>query len=198
MTPRARIALAFALLLTALVLALYWPKPAAHQAMAPSGVAAIGGAFQLVDHRSEVVSDQSLRGRPLLIAFGYTSCPDVCQMMLQNISEALDQLGDHAREIEPLFITFDPARDTAQVLADHLDNFHPAIRGLTGTADQVAVAAKAYHVYYKRAEGGDPENYLMEHSSHIYLMDAAGRYVRHFSHHAAPDDIAEAIRAALK
>jgi cytochrome oxidase Cu insertion factor (SCO1/SenC/PrrC family) len=83
------------------------------------GTADIGEPFTLIDHRGNQVSDQDFRGRPLLVAFGYTNCPDVCQMMLQNISEALNQVGDRTPEIEPLFISFDPGRDTVSVMAAH-------------------------------------------------------------------------------
>jgi protein SCO1/2 len=205
MTPFTRILLATVAVVTALAIAMIWPQPdsrAPGQMELSPGVANIGGSFALTDHKGILVTDQDFLGRRLLISFGYTNCPDVCQMMLQNISEVLDLLKGRVTEIEPLFISFDPDRDTPEVLAEHLDNFHPAIRGLTGTPEEVADTAKAYRVYYEKVSVEDPENvmpenYVMEHSSLIYLMDRNGLYAAHFSHHMAPADLAGAILGAL-
>ncbi len=162
-----------------------------------TGQADIGGPFSLIDHHGNPVTDRDFLGRPLLVAFGYTSCPDVCQMMLQNISEALEAMGDQATILEPLFITIDPERDTVKVLSSHLSNFHPEIRGLTGSPEAIRQVTKSYHVFYQKAEGGRPDDYLMEHSAYIYLMDGQGHYMAHFSHHIAPEALSQAILKAL-
>jgi protein SCO1/2 len=205
MTPFTRILLATVAAITALAIAMIWPQSGNQgpgQSIQPPSTADIGGPFALTDHEGNTVTDMDFRGRPLLIAFGYSKCPDVCQMMLQNISEALDKIGDRAAGITPLFISFDPDRDTPEVLTEHLDNFHPAIRGLTGDAAAIEKVTKAYRVYYKKVEVTDPEdsapdNYIMEHSSNIYLMDRNGRYAAHFSHHTKPAEIAVAVAAAI-
>jgi protein SCO1/2 len=200
MTLISRIVITFSAAATALVIVLYWPGNDGPGPLSPSvvpGRASIGGPFALIDDRGTPVTDKDFAGRPMLVAFGYTSCPDVCQMMLRNVSEALDQMGDRASEIQPLFISFDPGRDTVEVLAEHLSNFHPAIRGLTGTREAVAAAAAAYNVYYEIVPGAEPNDYLINHSSYIYLMDRQGRYAAHFSHHAAPEDMARTVLEIL-
>lgn len=162
-----------------------------------TGQADIGGPFSLIDHHGNPVTDRDFQGRPLLIGFGYTSCPDICQMMLQNITTALEAMGNQATILEPLFITIDPERDTVAVLSDHLSNFHPAIRGLTGSPEAIQQVVKAYRVFSQKAEGGEQVDYLMAHSSYIYLMDGQGHYLAHFGHHTAPDALSQAILKAL-
>lgn len=187
--------------IVALGIVMLWPIGADHtereQEPVVAGQADIGGPFSLIDHHGNPVTDRDFQGRPLLVAFGYTSCPDVCQMMLHNISEALEAMGGQAPKLEPLFITIDPQRDTVEVLSSHLSNFHPAIRGLTGSPEAIQPVAKAYRVFYQKAEGGRPNDYLMEHSAYIYLMDGQGHYLAHFSHHTAPEALSEAILKAL-
>ncbi len=198
MTPISRIIVAIAAAATALVIALYWPGNDGRDPTRPASVSgrpSIGGPFALIDHQGRPVTDKDLTGRPILVAFGYTSCPDVCQIMLQNISEALDHMEDRAPKIQPLFISFDPDRDSVEVLAEHLSHFHPAILGLTGSPEAVAAVAGAYKVYYEKVRGPGPNDYLINHSSYIYLMDQKGQYASHFNHQATPEDMA---RAALE
>src|SRR5690606_11015171 len=107
------------------------------------GEALVGGPFALTDHTGERVTDQDFRGRYMLVYFGYTWCPDVCPTELQVISSALDELGDKAAQIRPIFITVDPERDTVAQMADYVANFHPSFVGLTGSSEEVAAVAKA-------------------------------------------------------
>ena len=136
----------------------------------------IGGPFTLIDTNSKTVTDQTYRGKWMLIYFGYTNCPDACPLALHNISVALEKLGPKASVIQPLFITVDPNRDTPQAMADYLKNFDPRIAGLTGSPAQTDVVAKAYHVYVapQKSDGND---YLIAHSAYIYLMDPQGNFV---------------------
>ena len=147
------------------------------------GLAAIGGPFTLTDHMGRTVTQDDLKGKVTLLYFGYTYCPDICPTDLQQIGQALDQLTDAERaDAQALFVTVDPERDTVQQLAGYVSLFHPLIRGLTGTPDQIAAAAKAYRTYYKKvpaAEAGTSE-YLMDHSAFIYLIDRKGDFVRVF------------------
>jgi cytochrome oxidase Cu insertion factor (SCO1/SenC/PrrC family) len=159
--------------------------------------ATIGGPFELVSSTGERVSDTRFRGHHMLVYFGYTFCPDVCPTELATMSQALDLLGDSAQEVQPVFITIDPARDTPAVLADYRQHFNPALTMLTGSEQEIAAVAKAYKVYYARA--GDPgdESYLMDHSSFVYLMDRDGHYVTHFGPDVGPEEMAKRIGEAL-
>jgi len=142
-----------------------------------TGTAAIGGPFTLVAHDGRIVTDQTYRGKWMLIYFGYTFCPDACPTALTNVSTALETLGNEADKVQPLFITVDPRRDTRQVLGEYLKSFDPRIIGLTGSEEQTTAAAKVYRVYFEpsKDEGGD--NYLVDHSSYVYLMDPSGKFV---------------------
>ncbi|MBM3490312.1 MAG: SCO family protein [Alphaproteobacteria bacterium] len=166
-----------------------------------AGRAAIGGPFQLVDSTGRQVSEADFRGRPMLIYFGYTYCPDVCPTELQAMSAALDRLGSIAEQIQPLFITIDPERDTPEQLASYCRHFHPRLACLTGTAEQVAGAAKSYRVFYARTRSQNrdapADNYLLDHSSYVYLMAADGLYLTHFGPGTDPEAMAERIRAYL-
>lgn len=164
-----------------------------------SGKALVGGHFTLTDHTGKRVTEADYRGKFMLVYFGYTFCPDVCPGELQIITAALDELGEKAGLVQPLLITVDPARDSAAQLADYVTNFHPSLIGLTGTAEEIAAAAKAYRVYYKKVEdeGGDPNAYLMDHSSIVYLMDREGEFLTHFTYGTPPDEIAKKIAGYL-
>lgn len=145
-----------------------------------SGVALVGGPFTLIDHTGREVTEKTFLGKYLLVFFGFTFCPDICPTELQVITAALDQMGPAGEAIQPVFITIDPARDTPEVLKAYVSNFGPRLLGLTGTPEQIAAAAKAYRVYYaKAANSGADENYVMDHSTIIYLMGPDGRFVRH-------------------
>jgi cytochrome oxidase Cu insertion factor (SCO1/SenC/PrrC family) len=161
-----------------------------------ASAASIGGDFSLVDQHGETRSTKEFRGKVMLIAFGYTYCPDVCPTELQTIGAALDQLGEAATAVQPLFVTIDPERDTPEQLRLYLDSFHPSFLGLGGTPEEVAAAARGYKVFYAKRpiENGE---YLMDHSAFIFLVDQEGEYVRHFSPVATPEQIAAAVEKQL-
>ena len=147
------------------------------------GTALVGGPFTLTDQTGRKVTDKDFRGHYMLVFFGYTYCPDICPTELQVMSAALDNLGAKADAIQPIFITFDPQRDTPEVLKQYFTNFHPRLVGLTGTPEEIAVAAKAYRVFYNRLENtSGPDTYLMDHSTITYLMDKQGKFLKHFSY----------------
>lgn len=139
----------------------------------------IGGPFTLTDQSGKAVTDADYRGKYLLIYFGYTYCPDVCPTELGTMARAVDLLGPQADKVQPLFISVDPERDTVAHLKEYVALFHPRLVGLTGTPEQVKAAAKAYRVYYAKAPQKDakPDEYLMDHSSFIYLMGPDGRFL---------------------
>jgi protein SCO1/2 len=153
----------------------------------------IGGPFDLTDQHGKPVSDKTFRGRYMLIYFGYGYCPDVCPTELANMAAALDALGEKAKDVQPLFITVDPERDTPEFLADYVANFHPRLIGLTGTPDQIKAAAKAYKVYYAKAKKPGDADYLMDHTSFVYLMGPDGRFLSLFRGHTDPAAMAETI-----
>ncbi len=158
----------------------------------------IGGDFALVDHTGKQVSQADFTGAYQLVYFGFTYCPDICPTELQEMSAALDLLGRDAAKIKPILITIDPERDDVEAMATYVSHFHPSLIGLTGTPEQIAAAAGAYRVFYtKEASPDAPEDYLMNHSSYVYVMDCQGRYIRHFSMGATADEIAKGLKALL-
>ena len=163
------------------------------------GQAAIGGPFRLTDQNGGRVSNQDFAGKYMLIYFGYTYCPDICPMTLANMTAALDELPpDLAEQVVPIFITVDPKRDTVEQLAAYAPAFHPRLVALTGTDAEVKAATRAYRVYFRQAggeEGGG--DYLVDHSSFIYLMGPQGAYRAHFSHDASPERIASGVQREL-
>ena len=163
-----------------------------------SGEALIGSEFALIDHTGKAVTDEDFAGRWQLVFFGFTYCPDVCPTTLATVSAVLEELGDDAEQVAPLFVTVDPERDTPAVVAEYLANFDPRIVGLTGPPEQIKAAAKAFRVYYARVDKDDlPDGYTMDHSAFLYLMDPDGDYAAHFSHQDDPAEIAGGIRDFL-
>jgi protein SCO1 len=160
------------------------------------GTAAIGGPFHLVDENGKPFSDQNMRGKPYLVFFGYTHCPDICPTTLFDMSQLFRKLGPDADRAGALFITVDPDRDTASVLKNYLASFDPHLRGLTGDQKAIDQAIKDYRVYAKKVplEGGD---YSMDHTAIVYLMDKDGHFVAPFNMQRAPDAEAADLRRYL-
>jgi protein SCO1 len=159
-------------------------------------IAAVGGPFQLVDQDGKTVSDADMKGRPFLVFFGYTHCPDVCPTTLFEMSQMLHALGPDAGRIGALFITVDPERDTPAVLKDYLASFDPHLRALTGEPAAVDAALKAYRVYAKKVplKEGD---YTMDHTAVVYLMDKNGRFVAPFNMKRTAEAEAADVRGYL-
>jgi cytochrome oxidase Cu insertion factor (SCO1/SenC/PrrC family) len=156
-----------------------------------SGKALVGGTFTLKDSSGKTVTDQDFRGKYMLVFFGYTSCPDICPAGLQLMAGALEKLGPKAERITPIFISVDPARDTPEKLGSYVKNFDPRLVGLTGTPDEIAAVAKAYKVYYAKVANKDkPDDYTMDHTSIMYVMNPAGEFVTHFTPQTSVDDMA--------
>jgi protein SCO1 len=138
----------------------------------------IGGPFTLLDGNGQTVTDKDFRGKYMLVYFGYTFCPDVCPTTLNAVADAMDKLGPAASNIQPLFITVDPKRDTPAVVKQYAAAFGPKIEGLTGTPEEIANVAKVYRVYYaEHRTGTGPNDYSMDHSSVLYLMGPNGDFV---------------------
>ncbi len=149
-------------------------QDAATKTLPPSALA-IGGPFTLVDTHGAVVTQRDFLGKPSAIFFGYTHCPDVCPTTLLDLTELMKSMGANADKLNVAFVTVDPSRDTPAQLADYLSSFDQRIRGLTGTEAQIAAAAKAYHVYYKRVPDADG-GYSMDHTASVFLMNAEGGF----------------------
>jgi protein SCO1/2 len=173
------------------------PAPSAGGVQMPQGLV-LGGPFSLVDHTGRAVTEADFSGRFLLVYFGFTYCPDVCPTELGTIAAALDALGEQGERVTPVFITVDPERDTVEAMADYVSRFHPRMVGLTGTPQQVAAAARAYRVFYAKVNRPEMTQYLVDHSSFIYLVGPDGRVRSLFRPEAAPEAIAQAVRGQLR
>lgn len=178
--------------------------PAARERLLPRagmkvmGQALVGGPFTLTDHTGKRVSDKDFRGRYMLVFFGFTFCPDVCPSTLQVTTAALNKLGSKADNFVPIFITVDPERDGPKELASYVQSFSTRLVGLTGTPEEIAAVAKAYRVYFRKAN--DPKStagYTIDHTSLVYVMGPDGAYRTHFAHTTNADVMAERLAALL-
>ena len=202
MSARAVLAIAAGLAVGAAAAMAVFPQ--VRQALLPApgpvttGKALVGGPFTLTDDGGKRVTDKDYRGRHMLVFFGFTSCPDICPAGLQLIAAALENLGDKADRITPIFISVDPERDTPEKLAAYVKNFNPHLVGLTGTPEEIAAAAKAYKVYYKKVPNeAKPDEYGMDHTSIIYLMDPTGEFVTHFTPTTTVEELTAKLDKAL-
>ena len=156
----------------------------------------VGGAFHLTDHNGKDFSDADLKGKYSLVYFGFTHCPDACPMALQTMAAARDLLGPAAGQVALVFITLDPERDTPEVMRDYAAAFGPEVSALTGGADAVAQAAKAYRVFSAKVPTKDG-GYTVDHTSIVYAMDPRGRFAANFTHETPPEGMAARLRALM-
>jgi len=135
-----------------------------------------GGDFQMVDDEGMPVTQQDILGKPTVMFFGFTYCPDVCPTTLADLSDLIEKLGSDADKLNYMFVSVDPERDTPEKMHQYLSYFDERIRGLTGTPEQLAAMAKAYGVYYKKVplDGG---SYTMDHTASVYLLNSQGGFV---------------------
>lgn len=145
-----------------------------------------GGDFQMVDDEGTPVSQKDILGKPTVMFFGFTYCPDVCPTTLANLSDLMERLGDDADRMNFVFVSVDPERDTPEKMHDYLSYFDKRIRGFTGTPEQLASMAKGYGVYYKKVplDGG---SYTMDHTASVYLLDSQGSFVGTISFQESQD-----------
>ena len=191
--------LTLAALATSLVLAGCGPSKPIQSGgeVVSSGTALIGGPFQLVSQDGRTVDQSVLNGKWSAVFFGYTYCPDVCPTTLQTLAQAKAGLGGAAKDLQVVFISIDPDRDTPAQMKAYLASpaFPQPTLGLTGSAAQVAAAAKAYRVYYQKQ--GTGEGYAVNHSSIIYLMNPGGKFDRVIAQSLTPAEIVTQIRQAM-
>ncbi|WP_291849627.1 SCO family protein [Bradyrhizobium sp.] len=158
--------------------------------------ASIGGPFQLTDQAGQTVTEQNLKGKPTLIFFGFTHCPDVCPTALFEISEVLKAMGKDADRVNAYFVSVDPERDTVATMKDYLSSFDPRLKGLTGEPQAVAKLLSAYRVYAKKVPLKDG-NYTMDHTALIYLMDRNGQFIAPFNLKRTPEEAARDLKRHL-
>lgn len=157
----------------------------------------IGGPFILVDQTGKTVTDKQVFTKPALVYFGYTFCPDVCPLDNARNGQAVDILKTKGFDVNPVFITIDPARDTLPVMADYAANFHPNMIALTGTPEQVDVASKAYRTFYQK-QGDDAEFYMMNHSVLTYLVLPETGFADFFDRETTPEAMADRVACFLQ
>jgi len=161
-----------------------------------SAPASIGGPFQLTDQAGQSVTEASLKGKPTLIFFGFTHCPDVCPTSLFEISEVLRAMGKDADRVNAYFVSVDPERDTAAAMKDYLSSFDPHLKGLTGDEAAVAKVISGFRVYAKKVPLKDGD-YTMDHTALIYLMDRDGKFVSPFNLKRKPEEAAADLKRYL-
>ncbi|WP_432448500.1 SCO family protein [Aliiroseovarius marinus] len=160
-----------------------------------TGVASIGGPFELVDETGKTVTEKDVITKPTLVYFGYTFCPDVCPLDNARNAEAMRLLEDRGYDVQSAFISVDPERDTPEHLADFTSYMHEDMLGLTGTAEQVKAASQAYKTYYRKQEpeAGQEEYYLIDHSTFTYLMFPESGFADFFKRDESPASMADRV-----
>ena len=184
---------AFAASLVVGLLIMLWAMGGLRTVTAP---AAIGGPFQLTDQAGQPVTEQNLKGKPTLIFFGFTHCPDVCPTSLFEISEVLKAMGTDAAKVNAWFVSVDPERDTTAAMKDYLSSFDPHLEGLSGDPAEVAKVITSYRVYAKKVPAKDGD-YTMDHTALIYLMDRNGQFVSPFNLKRTPEEAATELKRYL-
>lgn len=162
------------------------------QGVVAGGAGALGGPFTLVDETGKTVTDAEVFTRPSLLYFGYTYCPDVCPLDSARNAEAVELLKENGKNVGNVMISIDPERDTPEVMAEFTSYFPGDYLGLTGTPEQVAVAAKAYRVLYQKQDG-DSADYLVGHSTLTYLVLPKHGFVEFFNRDATAEQIADRV-----
>jgi protein SCO1/2 len=156
----------------------------------------VGGPFTLIDQNGKTVTDADFRGKPFLVFFGFTHCPDVCPTTLYEMSEVLKELGPDANKTAALFITVDPERDTPEELKRYISSFHERIIGLTGSEAAIDAVKREYRVFARKVPGKDGD-YTMDHTAVVFLMDKDGRFIAPFNLSRSAAEAAADLRRRL-
>ncbi|BFZ56979.1 Cu-binding protein [Savitreella phatthalungensis] len=187
---------------TAILLGLYFNSERkrvkvqqAIEANKPAGKPRVGGPFSLVDHDGNRVTQDTFKGKYLLVYFGFTRCPDICPEELDKMAIILSEVNKDREVVKPVFITCDPNRDSPEDLKRYLAEFDNSILGLTGTYEEVKQVCKAYRVYFSTPrEVKEGEDYLVDHSIFFYLMDPEGEFVDAFGRNFTAEQVAQRMR----
>ncbi|MNI28198.1 hypothetical protein D3C73_819650 [compost metagenome] len=157
----------------------------------------VGGPFQLTDQNGQRVNERSL-GEPALLYFGFMTCPAICPTDLAKMARISRQLKQQGIAVRPVFVTIDPERDTPKKLKEYVNYFASDFVGLTGSPQDIVRITDAYHVYYKKVPSGDrPDQYMMDHSTILFLIDSQGRYLKHFGRGMDEKEIEKQVVTAL-
>jgi protein SCO1/2 len=178
-----------------MAVSLYMDRGSSGTIISDAGIT-IGGPFELTNQDGQTVTNASFAGKPYLMFFGFTHCPDICPTKLAEISIILDELGDKADDLNVLFVSVDPERDTPEVLKEYISSFHPQISGLSGSVEAVAATAKSHRAYYRKVPLDDGD-YTVDHSTVVYLFDDEGAFVSPFNVEADASEAAARIRQIL-
>lgn len=163
-----------------------------------TGRASIGGPLSLIDETGRQVTDVDIFTKPTLLYFGYTFCPDVCPLDNARNADALQLLQDRGYDVQAAFLSVDPERDTPELMAEFTDYMHPDMIGLTGTPEQVKAASLAYKTYFRKEEDGDPEYYLIDHSTFTYLVFPERGFVEFFKRDDSPEEMADRVACFIE
>ena len=155
--------------------------------------ASLSGKFTLTDHMGQVRHLEDFKGKVVAVFFGYTRCPDVCPTTMMSLASAMKVLGDKAKEVQVLFITVDPERDTEEILAQYVPSFDPSFIGLVGTQAQLKEATRNYRAVYRKQPTADGSSYTMDHSAGVYVFDRKGEIRAFLRHDQTPAELAHDI-----
>jgi len=176
---------------------LYLSKPELFSSDNPAQVS-ISADFELTNQYGTIVRDEDFAGQWLLMFFGYTNCPDVCPTTIAEMSAVMAGLGEDSDKVQPIMVTIDPERDTPEALATYLDFFSPGLVGLTGTAEQISTTSKTFNVFYaKSADPSAPDGYSMAHSSHVFLFNPDGEFIRLYRYGTSAETILEDLASRM-
>ena len=160
--------------------------------------AAFGRNFALTDHTGKPRALADFRGKVVVLFFGYTQCPDVCPTTLAALAQAMKALGPDAARIQVVFVTVDPDRDTAELIANYVTAFDPSFVGLSGDAEATARTAKEFKILYQKQPGKTAESYTVDHSAGTFVFDPQGRLRLYVGNGQGPDVFAHDIRELLR
>ncbi|WP_353396057.1 SCO family protein [Hydrogenophaga sp. 5NK40-0174] len=153
--------------------------------------------FKLPDHNGQVRTLADFRGKVVVVFFGYTQCPDVCPTSLSELAAAKELLGPDGENMQGLFVSVDPARDTPEIMKAYMGNFDPAFLALHATAEELPELTKQFRIYYKKVAGPTPTSYTMDHSAGSYVYDTEGRIRLYHRYASGPDKLAADVKALL-
>ena len=191
LNPIAKVLWAAVAISSAGLLALYLSKPELFLSDNPAQVS-ITADFELTNQYGEIARDEDFAGQWMLMFFGYTNCPDVCPTTIAEMSAVMAGLGADSDKVQPIMVNIDPERDTPEALATYLDFFSPGLVGLTGTPEQISTTSKTFNVFYAKATDPDaPDGYSMAHSSHVFLFNPDGEFIRLYRYGTSAEAILE-------
>lgn len=154
----------------------------------------IGGPYSLIAQDGSRVTDETFQGKFQLIFFGFTFCPDVCPTELAQIAAAMERMGPDAQKVQPIFITVDPERDTPEAMGEYVRHFDPRIIGLTGSREEIDQVISAYRVFARKVQEPNSSQYVMDHSTFLYLLGPDGEFVTMYRYGTEPDELAKSLK----